>query len=481
MASLIFQESVDNIKSRITKEDKTNTDILLLYDIPETTSISIGDDITYKDTSGTVIFTGIVQDRTIGMVKSATVYDHGVQGLFRNANQIFTDVSPESIFETVSNDFTDLTFVTTISSGIIIPNYDAISKNIWDVWTEMSELLLGNFRVDKNKNIFLELEGEDASSKAISSSNWVLKGSWKEDKTNLVNSLKVEADDIIQETTESFAGPGTTFTLSQIPIDIKVTVGGTLKTAYVEGSSIGDYMVKKNQKQVIFDVSSSTLVVNYTYRIPINPRRRDAASISMYGQADKVIRVPYIVTRNEARNFADFIVSRFKNPLISGVWINRLLTDYDNFEGFVPNQVIPVNDTIYGVNKNLIIRKVVRNYPGSLEITVGDPDNDIFFYQKEVEKRIKQLENKSENTTIINEDEQIDDLVKLTYTTSIISNKKRGIGSCFYLSEDGAFANSQMLEDGTGPVLCEDESFPDYEGVEPSRTPLRIPFIAGDL
>ena len=30
----------------------------------------------------------------------------------------------------------------------------------------------------------------------------------------------VEADDLIQETSDSFAGPGTTFTLSEIPIDI---------------------------------------------------------------------------------------------------------------------------------------------------------------------------------------------------------------------------------------------------------------------
>jgi len=480
MSFITITEDTDNVKSRITQEDRTNIDILELFEVPDDFVLAIGDDVTYKDNTGTTIFTGIVRKSTIGVPRTFTVYDHGAQLINREVNQIFINQLPEDIFETVVNDFTDLTFSSTIVTTSVIPEYDARNKKAWEICQEMAELLLANFRTDKNKIITLELEGDTLSSKAIDSNTWALDGLWDLDSENLANSVKVEADDLIQETNDQFAGPGTTFVLSEIPIDIlSATVGGVPKVGFIEGSSIGDYQVLKSSKEVTFEVSSSTVDISYTFRIPINPRRKDATSITAFGQHDKTVRLPYIVTRDEARDYLSFYINRYKDPLQNSTWINLTKDDFDNFESYIPNQVIPVDDLIFGVNGNFIIRKVVRENSGILRITVGDANSDIFFYQKNVENRVRQLEEKSENTTIASEDESVTPSLKVTLETSIITNRKRGIGNCFYLAEDGAFANSQMQEDGLGPVMHEEESFPDYEGIEPSRTPLRVPFIVG--
>lgn len=460
-----FQDGVDTFRGRIIKEDRTNTDVLELSNMPETTEIQIGDDVEYKDESGTIIFTGIVQRTASAGTKKAIVFDHGAQGLQRNVNQVFTNVSPESIFETVTNDKTDLTFVSTISSGITLPFFDARNKKVWDIWQEMADILLANFRTDKNKNIQLELQADSVSSKDINTTDYVLEGNWKESKDSMVNSITVEADDIVQTKTENFAGPGTTFTLSEFPIDIQTaTVGGTPKTGYIEGSSTGDYQLKKGTKQVVFDGSSSTVAIEYTYRIPINPTRKSKESIDKYTIHDKVIRLPYVVTRDEARNYAQFMIDRFSNPLKSSTWITKTKSDFDDFESYLPNQLINVNDDIFGVTGQFLIRKVIRESGGILKINVGDIEDDIFFYQKESQQRIKNLEEKSANTTISNPDELIENTVTATVTVSVEEYKKRSLGSCFYMSETD-IANAHMSETDNGITMCEEGSLPAFSNL----------------
>jgi len=452
MATRTFTDDTDIFRSRIVQEDRTNTDILTLTAMPNDTTIEIGDTVEYKDRDATLIFSGIVQEIEDEGEKKAVVWDHGAELLQRNVNEIFTSKSPEAIIEDVINDYTSLTYVSTISSGVTIAIYPANNKRAWDVVSEMAEILLANFRVDKNKNFNLDLKADTVSSKGIDTQDWTIRGPWRENKQSLVNSCTVEADRQVLDTQESLNGTGaqTDFVLAQIPIDVKVTVGGTEKTGYVDGSSTGDYQVKKKTKTIEFDTApasgTNNVVVDYTYSIPIKPRRRDLASITSYGQHDKVYRVPYITSRDEARKYADYIIDSFANPLKTSIWINRSNTEFNNFESYVPNQLISVNDTIRNVTGNFLIKKVVRTYPGTLEIHVGDDPDDILFWEKEVQQRIKQLEEKDDNSTIINEDESVIETFDVEVDVTINRQLKRTLpDDLHYLAP---FLGESSLSDG---------------------------------
>ena len=61
MATVNITEGTSAIRnSRIIKEDRSNTDILTLT-LNNTTVISVGDTLNYKEKGGTTIFSGIVE------------------------------------------------------------------------------------------------------------------------------------------------------------------------------------------------------------------------------------------------------------------------------------------------------------------------------------------------------------------------------------------------------------------------------------
>ena len=467
MATINFTDGTDNLQSVINKEDSTNTDVLNLQ-IPFTTSISVGDIVNYYDKDSTLIFHGIVQKIKTSGIKEVEVYDYGAELLQRTVNEIFNDQSPEEIIESIINDYTTLTYVSTITSGITISTYVANKKKAWDVVTELSEVLLANFRVDQNKNFQLELEGNTKSSKSITTGtlgNAILDGTWKEDKSKLVNSATVDGDDrqIFEREPELFSGDGSTteFSLSEIPLDIKVEHPvGTIKTGYVEGSSTGDYTIDRDNKKVIFDTApgsgTDNIQVTYTVSIPISVRRKSKGSIDIYGQHDKNYKKPYIKTRNDARDLALFIINRFSQPLKSATFIITSNTEFYDFNSWLPNQVVDVTDNIFNISGSYIIREVERSNLGELKVTVGDPSDDFISWSKEAQQRIKQLEEKDDNATILSEDEFVSESITLQFDCGITTVTERTFQSdTFYLEEDTNGTRNQMKNDGTGPVMRE--------------------------
>jgi len=467
MATINFTDGTDNLQSVINKEDSTNTDVLNLQ-IPFTTSISVGDIVNYYDKDSTLIFHGIVQTIKTSGIKEVEVYDYGAELLQRTVNEIFNDQSPEEIIESIINDYTTLTYVSTITSGITISTYVANKKKAWDVVTELSEVLLANFRVDQNKNFQLELEGNTKSSKSITTGtlgNAILDGTWKEDKSKLVNSATVDGDDrqIFEREPELYSGDGSTteFSLSEIPLDIKVEHPvGTIKTGYVEGSSTGDYTIDRDNKKVIFDTApgsgTDNIQVTYTVSIPISVRRKSKGSIDIYGQHDKNYKKPYIKTRNDARDLALFIINRFSQPLKSATFIITSNTEFYDFNSWLPNQVVDVTDNIFNISGSYIIREVERSNLGELKVTVGDPSDDFISWSKEAQQRIKQLEEKDDNATILSEDEFVSESITLQFDCGITTVTERTFQSdTFYLEEDTNGTRNQMKNDGTGSVMRE--------------------------
>jgi len=470
MTARTFIEDTNNVTGKIVATDNKNMDVLEIT-MPDSEVVDVGDLITFQDNTPTTIFKGYVQNYTFGNgTKKVIVFDQGAVLSQRTVNKLYTNQSPEAIFEdVVTNQVAGLTYSSTISSGITIATYSAIDKTAWDICQDMAEILLSSFRVSVAGLVTLELIGSVLSSKVITSTIASLEEDWEKDKLQLVNSVKVKGDRQIFGKVETFDGTAsaTEFTLAEIPEEVKVSISGVEKIGYIPGQGTGDYYVEKENKKIIFDSAPASgtdnISVDYTYNFPITVRRRDFSSITTYGQHDKTIERNYIKTREEARKLCEYILNKFANPLFIGTWIITDAAEVKLFSSYIPNQVIWVTDTDNSINREFII-KVVEREVGKLRITVGDTTSDILFWQKEAQRRIEQLEEKDNNSTILNEDELIVENLLINFTSGVIGIKTQQTGTtCFY------DASHNYNESKTYDLTT------DSVGIQKSKFPLRFP------
>ncbi len=455
MAAITLTEGTDNITSIITKEDKLNTDILKIT-LDPTISIDAGDTVTYKDSNSTTIFTGIVENYKFKGSKSVEVYDNGAELLHTTVNKIYTNQSPEAIISDVITTKTSLTYVSTISSGLTIASYVVKDKKSWDVVSEMAEVLIANFRVDKNSNFQLELEGSNASSKNIDTNNAKLISPWNKDISQLVNKVIIVGDKQVFSNEQLFSGDGTTtvFTLNEAPIDIKVEHPlGTILTGYVADTGSGDYQIDRENMKITFDTApvsgTNNIKMKYSYEVPIKVTSQNASSISTYGTREKKFEKKYIKSMSEARKYSKFILDTYSSPLLSSTWAITNQTDILDWENFTPNETIYVNDTFNGITGNFVIRKVERKYPGELRVTVGTLQEDLTFWNKEIQTRVKQLEEKDDNSTILQDYSFLEEGAKLTATVSITRYQERDIGNALYYDVSRNY-DAGYIYDGMG-------------------------------
>jgi len=156
------------------------------------------------------------------------------------------------------------------------------------------------------------------------------------------------------------------------------------------------------------------------------------------------------------RDLALFIINRFSQPLKSATFIITSNTEFYDFNSWLPNQVVDVTDNIFNISGSYIIREVERSNLGELKVTVGDPSDDFISWSKEAQQRIKQLEEKDDNATILSEDEFVSESITLQFDCGITTVTERTFQSdTFYLEEDTNGTRNQMKNDGTGPVMRE--------------------------
>ena len=99
-------------------------------------------------------------------------------------------------------------------------------------------------------------------------------------------------------------------------------------------------------------------------------------------------------------------------------------SEISSLNTYLPNSYIFVNDTLNNKSGYYIIRTVIWEQPGNFKITVGTPMEDIVFWQKEVQQKVKQLEEKDDNSTILNEDEFVEENLLIEFDVDIIDIKK---------------------------------------------------------
>ena len=466
MVKRTFVIGQDNMRFKLNKQDKTNTDELELTLKPDVT-IEINDEVEMQLANTEEFFLGLVQKIKEGNgEKVVTVWDYGAELLQRNVNKIYTNQSPEAIIQDVLTNYSTLTYSSTISSGVTIGTYVANKKRAWDIVSEMAEVLLANFYVDESKNFKLELEGQNIiTSESIDSSESYLEGRWESDATQIINDVIVDGDDrqIFEREPVTFNGDGSTteFTLSEVPLSIKVEHPlNTILDGYTENNTSGDYQIIRESKKIIFDTAPASgtgnIRVTYNVSLPISVNRRNAASITTYGQRDKVIKKSFIKTRSEARDYANFIINRYKDPIQTATYVLPA-SKIDSINTYLPNSFITLDDNVNNRNGSFIIRKVDWEYPtGRLKLTIGTPKEDIIFWQKEIQDKVKQIEEKDDNSTILTQDEFVEDKINITWDFEVVEIFKRTWDAdSFYLKENPGLSRNQLKEDGTGPQIKE--------------------------
>ena len=438
----------------------------MVLKVPFGTEGNVGDEVNFYDENNDLAFAGYIETKdTTGQI-TLDCEDYGSILKRSITNEIFIDKLAEEIIESVVT-AAGLTYVSTITSTEIIPTYSANKKNSQEIVEELADKLLANYATDVLKNFNLEIEGGTTSTKTISNVNATITENWEEDITELVNSVYVEGDSrSIFAKEESFSGDNSTteFELVEIPIDIRVEHPvGTLLTGYVEGQSTGDYQIKREQKKIIFDTApssgSNNIFIAYTASIPVSVRRRNAASIALYQERNTVVRKNWIITRDDARSYANYMITNFSSPLVNSTWSLTSQTDINDWKDFEPNQLIFVNDDLRGFNDFYIIRKVERNYGGggaACKITVGSRRRNLGLWDKQVADRIRQLEVRDENNTVLNEDEFVQENLTIQFDSDITQIQKRTFDSdTFYLEENSSGSRNQMLESGLGDIMRE--------------------------
>lgn len=464
-----FTYGVDNVTATIRKEDKQNVDTMTLI-TDFTVTANIGDEIKFYDENNELAFAGYIERRNVTGSLELYCEDYGSILKRSISNNIYVDQLPEEIIEDVVTN-AGLTYVSTITSTETIPTYVANKKNSQEITEELADRLLANYATDVNGNFRLELEGGVTNTKTIDNEKSTINGTWEEDITELVNDIYVEGDDRSVFTKEdSFNGTGsqTEFVLSEIPIDVRVeTPVGTLKTGYVEGQSTGDYQIIREQKKIIFDTAPSSgtnnVFVSYTSSVPVSSRRRNKTSIDSLGGdpqgvRSSIVRKNWIITREDARAYANYVIENFSNPLVNSTWDINLQSEIIDWQNYNPNEKIFVNDDLRGFSGFYIIRKIERKYGTgkSFRITVGSPERNLALWDKQVADRIRQLEQRDNNSTIINEDEFISESIIQQFDIQISDIEKRTFASdTFYLEENSLGLRNQMVEAGTGPVMRE--------------------------
>jgi len=278
-----------------------------------------------------------------------------------------------------------------------------------DVWSRLKVLLdIFDYQAyydSTTGKVKCEPKGYTTSSTALEVGNNVANiPKWEFDNTQCVNRLIVKGAVQQVKDTETFSGDGSNdvFTLAKKPISVTVTVSGSEKVCGVEGSTSGsyDYTVDKEDKEIIFEAGSipgvgvNNVVVEYVNAIPVPVQVEDAESIDTYGVhiAEKYFEDIQSVT--DAENRGLYYLSQYGEPFV------RVELWYNGIQNYVPGTKVRVIDSISGEDRELVIVKVVKQYPYKYDvITLGNKEWKTSDWGIFTLERLRRLEESNQQDT----------------------------------------------------------------------------------
>jgi hypothetical protein len=403
VADFVFQENASivgaiNISSSILT-DKENSSSNVKFRIGMDEVVDIDSTAEYYDSNSNALITGKIKKakeiskdaNSDAVIYELTIFDEGYRLIDGNLNEVFRNKEPEEIIEDVVVGV-GLTFVNQLpaASGISISKKVYQDRDPIEAVNELCNTLGANWRVE-GTTFYLFRRGYTLSSETIDgTSEWALnRDGWVDNTDKQAKTVIVKGAVITQRTAETLSGTNTVFTLSRTPIDIEFA-GLTQTTENING----DYTVDKQAKEVTFDVSQTNPEALYSYESQV---RAQVGS----GEPIKVINRSYIEDIIEARKLGRKYLEIFGDGIQSARWINKDIYSM-NLNNFIVGNKIPViNRLNTDRDGQYVITKIVRKYPTQNEITVGEDETSLYNWQSESKDRIKQLEERDQNSDFV--------------------------------------------------------------------------------
>ena len=419
--------------AKIFKKDPRKPNILK-FGIIQDSTIQLGDEVLYYDLDNTQVFGGEIQniDDDTG-VQFLEVADYSIQLSQNKINEIYpAGTAPEDIIEDIIDNYTDLTFVSSVSTGTTLDK-KLVFKDEWliDAIVKVLELFNGNYEVDINKNFTMTIMSSSLSTKDILYGRDKLNGSWKNDNQKKAEKVIVLGAIIDQRTTETLSGTGTVFNTTYKPENVQIA-GLQQTTENIDG----DFTVNVQNSEITFNSSKTDPDVSYTYKSQIRVELGVGKTV--------LLEKKYIESKSEARTLATEYKARFEDGAQSSKW----LTVSSDIDSYIVGDLIYVEDDIHVKTGQYEIKSVTLTLPNRMVIEVGENEEDLFDQTKETIERIKQLEATNENSDFVNKYDYLTELIDISVVTNFTELQTiESTGEILFASETTLANDGDLISD----------------------------------
>jgi hypothetical protein len=330
-------------------------------------------------------------------------YSYGAELLDQLINEVYENLSPEAIAQSIIESGGDLVYSSTATSGIVIDKIVFRDKKKSEALGILADLLGWSFRTEYDKTAYFEPPGETDSGLVLTIGDNVLgKPKWDYNPEWVVNKVIVEGGLQDFATTETFAGPSNTFSMTYEPSgSVKVLEGAVELIPTVEGSTeTQDYTVDAENKNILTGSSRSNVSVNYSYKIPI---RIEQITTTDYPNKDLKVKNKSIKSYAEARKTGREILTIRQNPLKNA---SLPIYGYDSSvkSGYL-TRVVDADEKDAdgnGLDESMVIVSLVYTYPQNVfEIKVGTDEYILYNLLSDIDERIRELQQSDTNSDII--------------------------------------------------------------------------------
>jgi len=417
--------------AKITKQDPRRPNTLVFSTLKSDVPV-LNDEVSYYDLDNNQVFGGYIQNiKDAEGVNLITLGDYSIKLSQDKVSEVYEGMSPEAIVEDIINNHTELTYVSSVTTGINIEKI--VFRDEWqiDAINKLLELFDGNYEVDLDKNFTVTINASELSGVDILRGRDSLQGSWSNDIGKKAEKVIVLGAIVDQRTTETIVGTGTIFNTTYKPENVEIT--GLQQTT---SDLTGDYEVNVEGKEITFNSSKTDPVISYTYKSQIRVELGTGKTV--------ILEKKYLESKLEARKLAISYKNRFEDGVQSSKWLKNS-ADINSVS--VGDQIY-VSDDSNNKTGTYIIKKVTLNLPNKMIIDVGETEEDLFDHQKETIERIKQLEQNNTNSDFITLYDYIINGLKVNVKLSLTTLKTiTDDGTILFASETALSTDADLISD----------------------------------
>lgn len=364
----------------------------------------------------------------------------------RQANDLYDTQTISDIVTDLITKYTDFGTSNIKSTTVTLTQFKA-TDTVFDAIEKLAAVLNWQWYVTPDDEFHFEPKNYTASGVDLEVGvNCYKVGKWTYDTSKMVNHLIIEGGRREAQYFEEFSGDGstTTFTLTYKPIGgFRVLVGGTEKILGVAGTtSTYDYTADLENGTITFETApgsgSDNIDVYYNYTIPIKVEGSNQTSIDLYGRYEHKIIDRNLDSRTDAKNALQKILDDYSTPFTKAT-----LETTEINTNLRAGHTTTVTDSTHGITGEVYTIKEVRIYYGKgkgqrAQIIVGDRDYRLYDWEKDLDRRIKELERllKTDEELVTKLYQFVDPIDYNDTNTGDLVVKTRGIGSTFILGHD---------------------------------------------